>query len=148
MLYFLCTKNYTDGMDGYTSGHKLPTGCRYAKRIGSSRSSEMLPRQMARIFCTQFPYTPLSHSLHYQVKWSVARNAAAEADSIPVEWTRCDSVCQYPRLDGKSNDSVAYWTPVYLRHEMSGIKRNADWGSRALTGRIPKCRQTILVFFC
>jgi hypothetical protein len=32
----------------------------------------------------------------------------SESDSIPVEWARCDSVCQYPRLDGQGNDSVVY----------------------------------------
>jgi len=32
----------------------------------------------------------------------------SESHSLPVEWTQCDSVCQYPRLDVQGNDSVVY----------------------------------------
>ena len=60
------------------------------------------------VYFAQSPSTP-PHSLHQQVKCSAAQYAAAKvSQTIPVEWTRCDSVCQYPRLGGQGNDSVVY----------------------------------------
>jgi len=147
MLYFLCTKNYSDGMDGYTTGYSLSTWCRYAKWIGSSRRTEILPRQMARLFCTEPLYTPPLPASTSQC--SAAQYAAAKvSQTIPVEWTRCDSVCQYPRLGGQGNDSRGLLNPSPL--EAQTLKEVVQIDARvhmllAIPSRIPPCWQMIQV---
>ena len=76
-----------------------------------------------------------------------------ESDPIPADWTRYDSVCQNPRLEGQGNESVVYWTPVHLRPDISDIKKVVQTEAhvymlRAIHGRIPHSWQMVQVFLC
>jgi hypothetical protein len=74
--------------------------------------------------------TPL-HSSPLPSSWvQLSMQQVSESDLIPVEWTQCDTVCQYTRLYGQSNDSVVYWTSVHLMPDLVGVqKSSANWSS-------------------